>query len=211
MDLAPKGLNEDIIRLISARKEEPDWLLEWRLKAFAAWQKMEEPHWAQVEHPPIDYQDLHYYAAPKKKAGPKSLDEVDPELLRTYEKLGIPLKERAILAGVEGAGPTEQAAQIAVDAVFDSVSVATTFRETLAKAGVIFCPISEAVREHPELVRQYLGSVVPAGRQFLRRAELGGVHRRQLRASSRRACAARWSCPPISASMRATPASSSAR
>ena len=104
MDLAPKGLNEDIIRLISARKEEPDWLLEWRLKAFAAWQQMEEPHWARVEHQPIDYQDLHYYAAPKKKAGPKSLDEVDPELLRTYEKLGIPLKERAILAGVEVAG-----------------------------------------------------------------------------------------------------------
>ena len=107
MDLAPKGLNEDIIRLISARKDEPDWLLEWRLKAFAAWQQMEEPHWARVEHPPIDYQDLHYYAAPKKKAGPKSLDEVDPELLRTYEKLGIPLKERAILAGVDAGDPVE--------------------------------------------------------------------------------------------------------
>jgi Fe-S cluster assembly protein SufB len=157
-ELAPKGLSEETIRLISARKEEPAWLLEWRLKAFAAWQKMSEPHWARVEHPPIDYQDIHYYAAPKKKA-PKSLDEVDPELLRTYEKLGIPLSERAALAGVEGG-------QVAVDAVFDSVSVATTFRETLAKAGVIFCPISEAVREHPELVRQYLGSVVPAGDNF---------------------------------------------
>ena len=123
MDIAPKGLNEDTIRLISARKEEPDWLLAWRLKAFAAWQTMQEPDWARVAHPPIDYQDLHYYAAPKKKPGPKSLDEVDPELLRTYEKLGIPLKERAILAGVEP-DPNERA-DIAIDAVFDSVSVAT--------------------------------------------------------------------------------------
>ena len=152
MDLAPKGLNEDIIRLISASKEEPLWMLEYRLKAFAAWLKMEEPDWARVDHPPIDYQDLHYYAAPKKKAGPKSLDEVDPELLKMYEKLGIPLKERAILAGVEP-DPNERP-QIAVDAVFDSVSVATTFRETLSKVGVIFCPISEAVRDHPDLVRE---------------------------------------------------------
>src|SRR6201996_9333257 len=168
MEFAPKGLNEDIIRLISARKEEPAWMLDWRLKAFAAWQAMEEPQWARVEHPAIDYQDLHYYAAPKKKAGPKSLDEVDPELLAMYEKLGIPLKERAILAGVdpgeiEGENPERQ---IAVDAVFDSVSVATTFQATLKAAGVIFCPISEAVREHPDLVRQYLGSVVPAGDNF---------------------------------------------
>jgi Fe-S cluster assembly protein SufB len=164
MDIAPKGLTEDTIRLISARKNEPEWLLEWRLKAFAAWLKMEEPTWARVEHPPIDYQDLHYYAAPKKKTGPKSLDEVDPELLRTYEKLGIPLKERAILAGVV---PDEnERPQVAVDAVFDSVSVATTFQASLAKAGVIFCPISEAVREHPDLVRQYLGSVVPAGDNY---------------------------------------------
>ncbi|MBN8908144.1 MAG: Fe-S cluster assembly protein SufB, partial [Rhodospirillales bacterium] len=162
MDLAPKGLNEDIIRLISERKREPAWLLEWRLQAYAAWLKMEEPHWARVDHPKIDYQDLHYYAAPKKKQGPKSLDEVDPELLRTYEKLGIPLKERAILAGVDP-GEAEEAARtpVAVDAVFDSVSVATTFRETLSKAGVIFCPISEAVRDYPDLVQQYLGSVVP--------------------------------------------------
>ncbi len=164
MDLAPKGLNEDIIRLISSRKEEPAWLLDWRLKAFAAWRQMTEPHWARVEHPPIDYQDLHYYAAPKKKPGLKSLDEVDPELLKTYEKLGIPLKERAILAGVDP--EAVQGTQVAVDAVFDSVSVATTFRETLKKAGVIFCPISEAVREYPELVRQYLGSVVPVSDNF---------------------------------------------
>ena len=165
MDLAPKGLNEDIIRLISSRKEEPAWLLEWRLKAFAGWQQMTEPHWARVEHAPIDYQDLHYYAAPKRKPGPKSLDEVDPELLRTYEKLGIPLKERAILAGVDPAS-IEGGSQVAVDAVFDSVSVATTFRETLKKAGVIFCPISEAVRDHPELVQQYLGTVVPTSDNF---------------------------------------------
>lgn len=164
MDLAPKGLNEDIIRLISSRKEEPAWMLEWRLKAYAAWLKMAEPEWARVNHPRINYQDLHYYAAPKKKAGPKSLDEVDPELLAMYEKLGIPLKERAILAGVE---PDEnERPPIAVDAVFDSVSVATTFRETLSKSGVIFCPISEAVRDHPELVKQYLGTVVPVADNF---------------------------------------------
>ena len=164
MDLAPKGLNEDIIRLISARKNEPEWMLDWRLKAFAAWLKMEEPHWARVDHPPIDYQDLHYYAAPKKKAGPRSLDEVDPELLKMYEKLGIPLKERAILAGVDP--DTVENTQIAVDAVFDSVSVATTFQATLQKAGVIFCPISEAVRNHPDLVKQYLGTVVPVGDNY---------------------------------------------
>jgi Fe-S cluster assembly protein SufB len=164
MDLAPKGLNEDIIRLISARKQEPEWMLAWRLKAFAAWLKMEEPQWARVEHAPIDYQDLHYYAAPKKKDGPKSLDEVDPELLKMYEKLGIPLKERAILAGIDP--DTVQSTQVAVDAVFDSVSVATTFQSTLRKAGVIFCPISEAVREHPDLVKQYLGTVVPTADNF---------------------------------------------
>src|SRR5579883_3455115 len=167
MEMAPKGLSEDTIRLISDRKGEPAWLLEWRLKAYAAWKEMEEPHWAKVWHPPIDYQDIHYYAAPKKKPGPKSLDEVDPELLATYEKLGIPLNERAILAGVEGAGAEISAAPgIAVDAVFDSVSVATTFRATLAKAGVSFCPISEAVRDYPDLVRKYLGSVVPVADNF---------------------------------------------
>jgi Fe-S cluster assembly protein SufB len=165
MDLAPKGLNEGTIRLISNRKQEPEWLLAWRLKAYAAWQQMTEPHWARVEHAPIDYQDLHYYAAPKKKPGPKSLDEVDPELLRTYEKLGIPLKERAILAGVDP-DTVEEGRQVAVDAVFDSVSVATTFQETLKKAGVIFCPISEAVREHPDLVQKYLGTVVPTSDNF---------------------------------------------
>ena len=148
-ETVPPGLSEDVIRLISAKKGEPEWLLEWRLKAYRHWLTMEHPDWASVEHPPIDYQAISYYAAPKKKAGPASLDEVDPELLATYEKLGIPIEEQKALAGV------------AVDAVFDSVSVATTFREKLAEAGVIFCSISEAVREHPELIRQYLGSVVP--------------------------------------------------
>jgi len=167
MDMAPKGLTDDTIRLISERKNEPAWLLEWRLAAFAAWQKMVEPSWARVDHAPIDYQDLHYYAAPKKKPGPKSLDEVDPELLAMYEKLGIPLKERAILAGVEGAGePAPGERQIAVDAVFDSVSVATTFRANLEKVGVIFCPISEAVQNHPELVRKYLGTIVPVADNY---------------------------------------------
>lgn len=151
---APKGLNEDIVRFISAKKNEPDWLTEWRLNAYRRWLTMREPAWARVHYPPIDYQDLYYYSAPKSTPGPKTLDDVDPELLRTYEKLGIPLREQEILAGVE-------TRKVAVDAVFDSVSVATTFKEELAKAGVIFCPISEAVQAHPELVRQYLGSVVP--------------------------------------------------
>ena len=166
MDFAPRGLSEDTVRFISAQKNEPAWLLEWRLRAFAAWQTMAEPHWGKLGYPPIDYQDAFYYASPKKKDGPKSLDEVDPELLAMYEKLGIPLRERAILAGVEGAGEDAPARNIAVDAVFDSVSVATTFRETLSKAGVIFCPISEAVQSHPELVRKYLGSVVPPSDNF---------------------------------------------
>jgi Fe-S cluster assembly protein SufB len=168
MDFAPKGLTEDTVRFISAQKQEPAWLLDWRLRAFAAWQTMEEPSWAKLGHPPIDYQDAYYYASPKKKPGPKSLDEVDPDLLAMYEKLGIPLRERAILAGVEGADLPEDAPtrQIAVDAVFDSVSVATTFRETLSKAGVIFCPISEAIQTHPELVQKYLGSVVPPSDNF---------------------------------------------
>ena len=155
-DKAPKGLNEDIVRFISARKDEPEWLTQWRLDAYKRWLTMEEPDWSRVHYPPINYQDLYYYSAPKSTPGPKSLDEVDPELLRTYEKLGIPLREREILAGVEGAGT-----RVAVDAVFDSVSVVTTFKEELGKAGVIFCPISEAVKTHPELVRKYLGSVVP--------------------------------------------------
>jgi len=150
MDQAPKGLNEDTVRLISRKKNEPEWMLEWRLKAFKVWQTMEEPNWAKLGYPKIDYQDAYYYAAPKlQKDRPKSLDEVDPKLLETYEKLGIPLKEQEMLAGV------------AVDAVFDSVSVATTYKERLEKEGIIFCSISEAVQEHPELVRKYLGSVVP--------------------------------------------------
>ena len=158
-DKAPKGLSEDIVRFISAKKDEPQWLTDWRLSAYRRWLTMTEPNWARVEHPRIDYQDLYYYSAPKSTPGPTSLDDVDPELLRTYEKLGIPLREQEILAGVE-------VRKIAVDAVFDSVSVATTFKEELARAGVIFCPISEAVREHPELVRKYLGSVVPVSDNF---------------------------------------------
>ena len=149
-DTAPKGLNEDIIRLISRKKGEPEWLLEWRLKAFDFWQTMTEPSWAKLSYEKSDYQDLYYYSAPKRKAAPKSLDEVDAELLKTYEKLGIPLKEQEALAGV-----------VAVDAVFDSVSVATTYRAKLAEMGIVFCSISEAVKEHPELVKKYLGSVVP--------------------------------------------------
>ena len=154
-DTVPPGLNEDIIRFISAKKNEPEWLLEWRLSAFRHWLTMPTPAWAHVHYPPIDYQDISYYSAPKsRKDAPKSLDEVDPKLLETYEKLGIPLREREILAGV------------AVDAVFDSVSVATTFKAKLAEAGVIFCSFSEAVERHPDLVRQYLGSVVPSGDNF---------------------------------------------
>ena len=155
-DFAPKGLSEDTIRFISAKKEDPDWLLQWRLNAFRHWQTLgnHEPTWAHIKHPPIDFQDIYYYAAPKSKVKPKSLDEVDPELLRTYEKLGIPLQERAALAGV------------AVDAVFDSISVATTYKKKLGELGVIFCSMSEAVREHPELVRKYLGSVVPITDNF---------------------------------------------
>jgi Fe-S cluster assembly protein SufB len=163
---APKGLNEDIVRFISAKKNEPAWLTSWRLEAYRRWVTLHAPTWARVSYPPIDYQDLYYYSAPKTAAGPKSLDEVDPELLKTYEKLGIPLNERAILAGVQGAGEEAAARGIAVDAVFDSVSVFTTFKAELAKAGVIFCPISEAVQTHPELVRKYLGSVVPTSDNF---------------------------------------------
>jgi Fe-S cluster assembly protein SufB len=153
-DFAPPGLNDDIVRFISAKKEEPEWLLAWRLAALKHWARMKEPKWAKVSYAPIDYQAIRYYAAPKVKVQPTSLDEVDPKLLETYAKLGIPLHEQKILAGV------------AVDAVFDSVSVATTFKGKLAEAGVIFCSISEAVREHPELVRKYLGSVVPATDNF---------------------------------------------
>jgi len=159
-EYAPKGLNADVIRFISEKKGEPQWMLEWRLAAYERWQAMQEPTWAKVDYTPVDYQDLYYYAAPKQKAGPQSLEDVDPEILETYKKLGIPLKEQEILAGVEGAS------RYAVDAVFDSVSVLTTFRKELSEAGVIFMPISEALREHPELVRQYLGSVVPVSDNY---------------------------------------------
>ena len=159
-EFAPKGLNEDIVRFISEKKGEPQWMLDWRLAAYERWLAMEEPTWAKVQYTPVDYQDLYYYAAPKQKPGIQSLDEVDPEILETYKKLGIPLKEQEVLAGVIGAP------RVAVDAVFDSVSVVTTFREELAKAGVIFMPLSEAVREYPDLVRQYLGTVVPVSDNY---------------------------------------------
>jgi Fe-S cluster assembly protein SufB len=155
MERAERGLNEDVIRFISAKKGEPEWMLEWRLEAFRRWQQMTEPNWARVHYPKIDYQNLYYYAAPKsQKSGPQSLDEVDPKLLETYKKLGIPLSEQKLLAGV------------AVDAVFDSVSVATTFKAKLTEAGVIFCPISEAIRDFPDLVKKYLGTVVPVTDNF---------------------------------------------
>lgn len=175
---APKGLNEDTVRYISAKKEEPEWLLEWRLEAFRRWLTMDEPTWAMVDYPEIDYQDAYYYAEPKSGAKYESLDDVPPEILADFEKLGIPLREAEVLLGVEGAGtsPGEArthpeganggAPKVAVDAVFDSVSVATTFKKELEKAGVIFMSISEAVREHPELVRKYLGTVVPTSDNF---------------------------------------------
>lgn len=173
MDKAPKGLNEDIIRFISAKKHEPEWMLTWRLQAFRRWSTMQEPDWARIKYPPINFQELHYYAAPKNHTGPKSLDEVDPELLATYEKLGIPLKEQEILAGVrKQSDPStfdENAygtGQVAVDAVFDSVSVVTTFKKELARAGVLFCSISEAIIEYPTLIKQYLGTVVPVGDNY---------------------------------------------
>jgi Fe-S cluster assembly protein SufB len=173
---APKGLSEDTIRYISAKKNEPAWMLEWRLGAYKRWLTMREPTWARVHYPKIDYQDIYYYSAPKRKEL-ASLDEVDPEILKTYEKLGIPLKEQEILAGVrkqgepstlddEATGGEFRSGRVAVDAVFDSVSVATTFKEELKRAGVIFMPISEAIREHPELVKKYLGSVVPTSDNF---------------------------------------------
>ncbi|QFT63351.1 Fe-S cluster assembly protein SufB [Roseivivax sp. THAF30] len=175
MEYAPKGLTPDIVRLISEKNEEPEWMTEWRMKAYDRWVGLEEPNWAMVEYPNIDFQQQYYYARPKSMAEkPKSLDEVDPKLLETYEKLGIPLKEQMILAGVEGAdeAPAEgrvgggEERRVAVDAVFDSVSVGTTFQAELKKAGVIFCSISEAIREHPELVQKYLGSVVPISDNF---------------------------------------------
>ncbi|MBL4891991.1 MAG: Fe-S cluster assembly protein SufB [Rhizobiaceae bacterium] len=175
---APKGLNEDVIRFISAKKDEPEWMLEWRLDAYQRWLTMEEPDWARVNYPKIDFNDIYYYSAPKNfEDGPKSLDEVDPELLKTYEKLGIPLREQELLAGVRrqdepstlDGDPSDNiyaSGRVAVDAVFDSVSVVTTFKAELAKSGVIFCPISEAIREHPELVKKYLASVVPVSDNY---------------------------------------------
>ena len=172
---APKGLNEDIIRFISAKKNEPDWMLEWRLDAYQRWLTMDEPVWARVDYPKIDFQDSYYYAAPKGQTGPTSLADVDPELLKTYAKLGIPLKEQEILAGVRKPGEKSKSeddatpfksGRVAVDAVFDSVSVVTTFKKELAEAGVIFCSISEAIREHPDLVRKYLASVVPVSDNY---------------------------------------------
>src|SRR5262245_54794272 len=170
---APKGLSEEVIRFISAKKNEPAWMLEWRLDAYRRWLTMREPQWAKINYGPIDYQNAYYYAAPTNFKAPKSLDDIDPEILKTYDKLGIPLREREALLGIqpqttiEGEdGETIQRGKVAVDAVFDSVSVATTFKEELKKAGVIFMPISEALREHPDLVRKYLGSVVPVSDNF---------------------------------------------
>jgi Fe-S cluster assembly protein SufB len=173
---APKGLDEDIVRFISGKKGEPAWMLEWRLEAFRRWSSMAEPTWANVSYPRIDFQDLYYYAAPKGAEGPRSLDEIDPKLLETYARLGIPLKEQELLAGVRRPGEPSRldevdgyqsmVGKVAIDAVFDSVSVVTTFKDELRKAGVIFCSISEALREHPELVRKYLGSVVPQSDNF---------------------------------------------
>jgi len=166
-DTLPPGLNEDVIREISTRKGEPAWLLEWRLDAYKKWLEMAPPEWAHLEYPPIDFQSISYFSAPKKQGdGPKSLDEVDPALIETYNKLGIPLEEQKMLAGV------------AVDAVFDSVSVVTTFKEKLHEAGVVFCPLSEAVHSHPELVKKILGFGRSSERQLLRRTELSCLLRR---------------------------------
>src|SRR5579871_4493729 len=186
-DSAPPGLNEDIIRLISSKKKEPAFMLEWRLKAYRHWLTMTEPKWPNVHYPPIDYNSIIYYSAPKPKKQLKSLDEVDPELLKTYDKLGIPLRERELLAGV------------AVDAVFDSVSVATTFKAKLAEMGFIFCSFSEAVQNHPELIKKYLGSVVPHTDNFF--AALNAAVFSEVRSViSRRACVVRWNYPRTSGS-----------
>ncbi|ROO26558.1 Fe-S cluster assembly protein SufB [Salinisphaera japonica] len=166
-DTVAPGLDEDVIRFISSKKEEPQWMLDWRLEAFRQWKQMKMPKWPHLHYPPIDFQKISYYSAPKSAADkPKSLDEVDPKLLETYEKLGIPLREQEMLAGVEGAQYPTSGSNVAVDAVFDSVSVATTFKDKLADAGVIFCSISEAIREYPELVKKHLGTVVPRGDNF---------------------------------------------
>jgi len=195
----PPGLSEEIIRALSAKKREPAWMTDWRLKAHRAWQKMEEPRWPNVHYDPVNYQAISYYSAPKGTDDrPKSLDDVDPKLLETYEKLGIPLRERALLAGV------------AVDAVFDSVSVATTFKGKLNELGIIFCSMSEAIREHGELVQKYLGSVVPPGDNFF--ASLNSaVFSDGSFVYVPKECAARWSCRRTSASTRRRRGSSSGR
>jgi Fe-S cluster assembly protein SufB len=202
MEFSPKGLSEDTIRFISAKKEEPEWLLEWRLAAYRRWLTMEEPTWAKVRYEPIDYQEYYYYAAPKSGAKYESIDDVPKEILETYEKLGIPLREAEVLLGVEGAAETAAAAReaprVAVDAVFDSVSVATTFRKELEKAGVIFMSISEAVQEHPELVKKYLGTVVPQSDNYFATLN-SAVFTDGTFVYVPKVCAARWSCRPISA------------
>src|SRR5437762_1552945 len=165
-DKAPKGLSEDTVQFISAKKNEPEWMLAWRVDAYRRWLTMREPTWARVKYGPIDYQDIYYYSAPRAKDGPKSLDEIDPEILKTYDKLGIPLREREALLGIERPGEASGYGRVAVDAVFDSVSVATTFQEELARVGVLFMPISEALQKHPELVKKYLGTVVPLSDNF---------------------------------------------
>jgi Fe-S cluster assembly protein SufB len=203
-EFAPKGLSEDTVRFISAKKNEPEWMLDWRLKAYRLWLTMTPPDWAKLNIPPIDYQDAYYYAEPKAKPKLGSLDEVDPEILRVYEKLGIPIEEQKVLAGVEGAR------KVAVDAVFDSVSVATTFRKELEAAGVIFRSISEAIKRISRSRAQVARQGRAAARQLFRGAQLRCLLRRHLRLHSRRACAARWSSPPISASMPKIPASSNA-
>ena len=202
-DKAPKGLSEDIVRFISAKKNEPEWMLEWRLEAYRRWLTMDEPTWARVDYPKIDFQDAYYYSAPKSTKGPSSLEEVDPELLKVYAKLGIPLSEQEILAGVEKP-------RVAVDAVFDSVSVVTTFKEELSKAGVIFCSISEAIREHPELVQKYLATVVPVSDNFYATLN-SAVFTDGSFVYVPKGVRCRWNCPPISASTRRTRASSNAR
>jgi len=194
-EVMAKGLSEETVRLISAKKNEPEWMLEWRLQALERFRGMEEPDWAKVEYPPIDFDEISYFAAPKSlEDAPKSLDEVDPELLRTYEKLGIPVREQEILAGV------------AVDYVFDSVSVATTFKEKLSELGIVFCSISEAVQEHPELVKKYIGTVVPQGDNYF--AALNSAVFSDGTFVYVPKGVRRWSFPPISASMRRIPVSS---
>jgi Fe-S cluster assembly protein SufB len=200
-EFGPKGLNEDTVRFVSAKKNEPEWMLDWRLKAYRHWLTMTPPDWAKLNVPPIDYQDAYYYAAPKAKPKLESLDEVDPEILRVYEKLGIPIEEQKVLAGVEGAR------KVAVDAVFDSVSVATTFRAELERAGVIFRSISEAIKEYPDLVANGSARLCRCTTIISRRS-IARSFPMARSSTSPKACAARWSFPPISVSTRKIPGSS---